>query len=571
VKGNAGLQKIRNALHASWAFPYASRFTSDDSRHSRGFTLLAMVGILAVMTILAAVLAPNLVAINDRLSTDQELHNLRGIAEGTELYLRRNRAWAPNLAAHSPNYVSLDNVQLLQNPRGFPRYYAAHPTTATFTNSGGLAQSDLVALRFLLVSNLSQDAAPTITNATEFETWWATDETVTPGLKIYRGNLASLFHQVSLTFLGPGGSYQIDGSTTDSSGGTLTDYSKYHVTGTVVSLDEDTPYGTPEIQFALTANVAYQFDPCRSTGDRWVIAPMPAAICNALWITTVGAASGIPVLSTWQPLEGIAFRDPNLSYEPSDPIGTTSGSYAAVFNIGNFTGSSTSVDAIHYVTTNMTIGSVLTVDVAVGDLLLSVSSNSVTLTSTNSLTVGRNEVFIFRPNQLGNYTSGTFIRFMNTTDNVTAFSLVEANTVVGGSTLQAGTFLYTRDNDPDIRLYTPLSVGTLTLGSSIRFLRGSQVGVDTGIGGIELIETALTTGGVSLQSGQILLTATGNENLGNNNLSVQKQDIFIFGVTNSGLDSGADRADGTLFFDGSDVALDTDNEDINGLTIWVKP
>lgn len=551
---------------------YEMRDTKYAFRSSGGFTLLAMVGILAVMTILAAVFAPSLVAVKDRQATDDELNNLRGIADGTELYLRGNRAWAPTLAAHSPEYVPLDSAQLLQNPRGYPRYYAAHPTTASFNNGLGLATADLTALRFLLISDLSQDAAPTITNATEFETWWATDETATPDLKIYRGNLAMLFHQVSLTFLGPGGSYQIDGTTTDSSGGTLTDYSRYHVAGSLVSLDEDTPYGTPEIEFALTTDVAYQFDPCRSAGDRWVIAPVQAAICNALWITTVGAASGVPDLSTWQPEEGIEFSDPDLSYETSDPVGTTTGSYTSAFDIGNFTASSTSVDTIHYVTIDMTIGTVLTVDVSVGDLLLSLDTDGVTLISTNSLTVNKNEGFIFRPDSAGDYSAGTFIRLINSFSvNITGGTLIETDTVVGDSTLQAGTFLYLQDNGNDIQLFTPVSVGVATVGSVVRFLRGSQVGVNTGLAGIELIETALTQGGVSLLPGQILLTTAGNENVGDNNVAVQKQDIFIFDVTNSSLDPGNDDADATLFFDGSDVALDTDNENINGLTIWVKP
>lgn len=295
AKHEAGNMNTQDALYDIGFTHDASRFTLHASRNSGGFTLLAMIGILAIMTILAAVMAPSLVAIKDRQTTDQELDNLRGIGEGTELYLRQNRAWAPTLVAHSPNYVPLDSAQLLQNPRGFPRYYAAHPTTASFNNAVGLAESDLIALRFLLVSDVSQDAAPTITNATEFETWWATDETATPDLKIFRGNLATLFHQVSLTALYAGGSYQIDGQTTESAGGTLADYSRYHATGTVVALDEDSFYGTPEVQFALTGNVAYQYDPTCSSGSRWKIAPETRCTCplvQTLSITNGGFETG---------------------------------------------------------------------------------------------------------------------------------------------------------------------------------------------------------------------------------------------------------------------------------------
>lgn len=566
--------EIRNTKHECCPFfpNNEIRDTKYEIRSSPGFTLLAMVGILAVMTILAAVFAPNLVSLNDRLSTDQELQSLSGIAEGTELYLRRNRAWAPTLAAHSPEYVPLDSAQLLQNPRGFPRYYAAHPTTATFNNGAGLAASDLIALRFLLVSNLSQDAAPTITNATEFETWWATDETATPDLKIYRGNLASLFHQVNLTFLGPGASYQIDGTTTDSSGGTLTDYNQYHVAGTVVSLDEDTPYGTPEIEFALTTNVSYQFDPCRSIGDRWVVAPLPAAPCEVLWLTTASDTSGIPEIGSWGEDEIVSFDNPNLSFETSPPGGTTAGQYGAIFKLENFTGQA-DIDAIHYVSRNLTVGSLITLDLYRGDLLLSTQGDE-TLNSTNSLSVDDNDVFIFRPDQPGDYSSGTFIMFFDASDvgfgSTQGVSLVEQDTFVGDTTLQAGTLLLSETSE-DLYLFTPLRMGTLTVGTTQLLLDGSDFNLSQDITGIELIESERTIGGTTLLAGQILVTLDADDSsVGDNSIATEREDIFILDVTKTelGLLSFQSEANAYLFFDGSDVSLD--GIDLNGIGMYLS-
>jgi len=128
---------------------------------------------------------------------------------------------------------------------------------------------DLAQVRFLLISNMSQDAAPTITNGAQFDVWWNTDETPTADLKIYRGQEGSLFHLLSLSADGAGGSYQIDGASTNSGGGILGLHDKYHLMGTEVKLDEADPFATPEIQFVLTQEAGYHFDPDCTAGTRW--------------------------------------------------------------------------------------------------------------------------------------------------------------------------------------------------------------------------------------------------------------------------------------------------------------
>ncbi len=241
------------------------------TRNQSGFSLIVMIGVLAVMSIMAAVLVPNLIRSFDILTRDTALQNLKAIARGVELSLRENRAWPTTLASLSPEYVPFGSAQLTQNDRGYPRYYFAHPTTSGFNNATGIAASALPDTRFLLISDLSQDAAPTITTASEFETWWNTDETSTPDLKIYRGNVASMFHQLTLSVVstGAGGSYEIDASVTDSLPPPLPPHSNYHVVGTVVGLDEDQTYTTPEIEFALLAGAAYQYDKNCPANQEW--------------------------------------------------------------------------------------------------------------------------------------------------------------------------------------------------------------------------------------------------------------------------------------------------------------
>lgn len=266
-----------------------------ENRNEAGFAILAIMGLLVALTIAITILLPNGITSHDIQDTDTERQNLHAIGQGTKTYLQANRSWPPTLAAHNPGYAPFASIQLSQNDRLFPRYYFAHPNTSAFTNGTGLTESNLIDVRFLLISNLSADAAPTITNATEFETWWTTDESATPNLHIYRGNLASQFHEVRLKGIGNGGSYQIDGTSTNSGGSTLTEYRRYHAAGTPVSLDEADTYGTPEVQFAATGNVAYQFDPTCHPGSRWKVAPEAQCGCplrGSLSIANAGFETG---------------------------------------------------------------------------------------------------------------------------------------------------------------------------------------------------------------------------------------------------------------------------------------
>ena len=134
----------------------------------------------------------------------------------------------------------------------------------------GLAPNMLTSARFLLITDLTQDANPSITTEGEFETWWNTDETGTPDLKTHRGHVSRLFHFLSLSADGDGGSYAIDGETPiDSGGGTLASHIRYHMTGTTVALDEANTFSTAETQFTMTGEAGYQFDPDCSSGSQW--------------------------------------------------------------------------------------------------------------------------------------------------------------------------------------------------------------------------------------------------------------------------------------------------------------
>ena len=244
--------------------PHASRLTS-----SPGFTLVELIGVLAILAILASFITPNVINQLRSARRDAEDQQLANISQGIALYLRQTRSFPANLAVLSPDYVPVSSGQLTNNANGFLRYYFVQPNISGYTNVAGLDPTALADSRVLLITDLTQNANPAIITDADFETWWNTDETGTPDLKIHRGHLGHLFQLLSLSADGAGGSYTVDGTATNSGGGTLAAHIRYHMTGTPIALDEADTFATAETQFTLTAEAGYQFDPDCPSGSQW--------------------------------------------------------------------------------------------------------------------------------------------------------------------------------------------------------------------------------------------------------------------------------------------------------------
>lgn len=123
---------------------------------------------------------------------------------------------------------------------------------------------------------------------------------------------------------------------------------------------------------------------------------------SSLWLSTTGnvTSSGAPGLNAWQNGEVIQLADPNLAFDP----GTTNGTFSSAFNLEALAGTNIDVDALHYVTRNITLGTTHTVILQSGDVLFSTNGPE----TIQSLPVARDDIMRFRPDTPGDHSSGTF-------------------------------------------------------------------------------------------------------------------------------------------------------------------
>jgi len=281
----------------------------------------------------------------------------------------------------------------------------------------------------------------------------------------------------------------------------------------------------------------------------------------------------------WDDADILAIKDPLLNLGP----GTTSGDFSIAF-AGNGFDVGWNINAAHYVTADIMIGATSFL-LEAGDLLLS-PSGAVNLASNNlvaleagflaSVAADNEDLVVFRPDAFGDYSRGQFGLLLNDVTggghNLRGITLIEQATVVGGVTLNAGDFLYTRSGpaeDQSVWLYETNTIGAAANpdGRS-EFLDGdaADVGIASRIMGLELIEEATTVGGTLLDAGTLLVNVDAGEDVGSNDVAVDEFDVVALEIFNASPIAGA-KAIATVLFDGSDVAFDSIPEELDAVML----
>ena len=328
----------------------------------------------------------------------------------------------------------------------------------------------------------------------------------------------------------------------------------YYGVSTIVVKATDSDLGTVTTSFTVTVN---RFAKILFTTEG-----------NA---TVGGSSTGV---TGWQDNEIIELGDPGLT------LGTaTGGDLTKRFDLNNFAASDTDINALHFVSAGITIGNSNSVALQAGDLLLSTDGTE-TLTGSNSssINVTADDVFVFRPDVEGDYSSGNFLQLFENLPgdgtNVSAITLVESDTIVGDITLASGTFLFGKSLVNSPIYFTPGDLGAATIGTynnlfnpTDEFAPGSPV-LPEPITGLELIESQVSIGGVNLNVGD-LIASIGTAGQVIDGLAVEAQDMFVIRASQTNIGSGTTVGSASLFFDGSDFDLSSpDNEEkIQGIAL----
>ena len=298
---------------------------------------------------------------------------------------------------------------------------------------------------------------------------------------------------------------------------------------------------------------------------------------NSLWLSTDldVSSSGVDGLASWVNSEALALGDPDLTLGS----GTSDGTLGLLFDLDDFVVGSANVDGLHYVTTNMTLGSVHGQDLRVGDVLFSTKSDEQIIDT--GLVFQKTDVMLFRPNSPGDYTSGTFSVLIDGLGNggfyqLQSFTLVEESTTFGDITVDAGDFLYAHSEffgANDVYLFQTAEVGNgTTSGTAIKLLEGDDLGLSvtsSWLLGMELLENDTNLGGTTYSGGTLLLQSTGSHgSVGDTaTISTTENDIFAIDVIQTIPGSANSRADAYMVLRGGDIGLDSSEERIAAIAI----
>src|SRR6266568_5854032 len=139
-----------------------SSFVIRHSRRHRAFSLIEMIGVLAVIAILAAALAPSLVRQMDKTAGDQESAALKSFGDALQQSIMRNRYipsatdWASTVATE----LGVDTTAVTDSPRRQQRFFLIDPNLTIagaglpYTQTSAGSASKPVSPRVMILSSV---------------------------------------------------------------------------------------------------------------------------------------------------------------------------------------------------------------------------------------------------------------------------------------------------------------------------------------------------------------------------------------------------------------------------------
>src|ERR1051326_203630 len=194
--------------------------------NKRAFTLIEMIGVLAIIATLASIMIPSVIRQVDRANATKEESNLRDLATAHKQSILRTKTvpTSANMPSAIATEANLPVIQVVSNAVGVVRAFLVDPSLQLPRTSGGsglpYTQTSTLGLsgppnanaRVMIVSSLSRFAPLQDSDlvSANFNNMWDTPDNIKPtswgaawkgtgyDLKIQRVNLAPLFHHLIL-------------------------------------------------------------------------------------------------------------------------------------------------------------------------------------------------------------------------------------------------------------------------------------------------------------------------------------------------------------------------------------
>ena len=153
-----------------------------DIGRSAAFTLIEMIGVLAIMAIMASVLVPNVLRSMDRAAVRAEAETLKALGEQTKQYLRANgiAPTAANWTTTIGTFADIAPIDIATNKRAMARVYLLEPTIAPATAQRAMILSTMRV-------GLALPTAANIGTAAQFNSLWQTANNAVPSTASWGG------------------------------------------------------------------------------------------------------------------------------------------------------------------------------------------------------------------------------------------------------------------------------------------------------------------------------------------------------------------------------------------------
>jgi prepilin-type N-terminal cleavage/methylation domain-containing protein len=195
-------------------------------KSNAGFTLIEMIGVLAIIAIIASAIVPNIAREVTRAIADAEDMELRSLEDAFLQYISESKSisgvatgqWNVDIAP----YLSIPSAKIVTNKGSGTRRLIVRPTNglgafpysqatrflAGVTPQGTLPTAAPLQARFLFVSNLSGNAPVTNLTDVQFDAVWDQTGTIPAGftenekLRLNRIGLVKNFYPVTISCSG---------------------------------------------------------------------------------------------------------------------------------------------------------------------------------------------------------------------------------------------------------------------------------------------------------------------------------------------------------------------------------